>query len=121
MLWVELGIPPDDIDVRYRNGVAADFARLVSLHGSLQVTHPDEAVKRTIPVFPYPAVARYKGGDIADKSSYERDPEPLSYSDQTAWLGSVHYRAGSAQWFDAAALQFSSSKQPLTSERPAVR
>ncbi len=50
---------------------------------------------RTMPVYPYPALAVYKGtGDLNSASSYERKEGPVVAAAKLVWQGSEFYAAG---------------------------
>lgn len=50
---------------------------------------------RTMPVYPYPAIAMYKGtGDVNSASSYERKQGAVVSAAKLAWQGSGYYAAG---------------------------
>ncbi len=50
---------------------------------------------RTMPIYPYPGVAAYKGtGDINNASSFERKQGPVVPAARLVWQGSGNYSAG---------------------------
>ncbi|MFI5843938.1 tannase/feruloyl esterase family alpha/beta hydrolase [Catenuloplanes sp. NPDC051500] len=88
------GQGPDAIDALtptlawVENGVAP--GRLVA------AMRQDDAVVRTRPVYPYPAVARYDGsGSTDDAGNFAPAPPPVRHRDDIPWLGS--FRSGYEQ------------------------
>jgi len=87
MNWVEGGVVPNEIIASH---LPAGRGGRGGGRGGAPPT-PD----RTMPVYPYPAVAVYKGtGDINSASSFERKEGPKVPAARLAWQGSGYYAAG---------------------------
>jgi feruloyl esterase len=85
MDWVENGKAPDAIVARTPTDAGNNFGQPPA-----QATRADAkaapAAMRSRPVYPYPAVARYRSGDPASATSYVRGP--ALYTEPTApWAG----------------------------------
>jgi hypothetical protein len=89
MNWVEGGVVPDEIIASHSPQSAGRGGR-----GGPAVGAPP-APDRTMPVYPYPAVAVYKGsGDVNVASSYERKQGPVVPAARLNWQGSGFYATG---------------------------
>jgi feruloyl esterase len=89
MNWVEGGVVPNEVIASHSPQGAGRGGRGGRGGGAPQP--PD----RTMPVYPYPAVAAYKGtGDVNNASSYERRQGPAVSAAKLAWQGSGFYAAG---------------------------
>jgi len=89
MNWVEGGVVPNEIMASHSPQGAGRGGRGGGRGGAPQP--PD----RTMPVYPYPAVAAYKGtGDINSASSFERKQGPVVPAAELVWQGSGFYAAG---------------------------
>ena len=111
MAWVEQGIKPEVIiashdgtagkqrrrpdDGNLRKGKPADQPGTMGSPDGRKAEVVDVAyVKRTLPVFPYPSVARYNGqGDwhIAENYTQTEGPVMPAYT----WAGEAFFNAGS--------------------------
>lgn len=88
MNWVEGGVAPDEIIASHSPQGAGRGGR--GGRGGAPLA-PD----RTRPVFPYPAIAVYKGaGDMDSAGSFERKQGPLVPAVKLNWQGSGFYTAG---------------------------
>ncbi len=97
MNWVEQGVAPDAIASTTDQAEPSNFGQpdMGPPGGNKKGPPPaPSAPAKTVtrPVFPYPAIATYKGsGDIADAANYDRGPalysEPVS-----AWAGSDFFK-----------------------------
>jgi hypothetical protein len=82
MKWVEGGEAPNEI-------VASHSPQGVGRGGGAP-----QAPDRTMPVYPYPAVAVYKGmGDINNAGSFERKEGPVVSAAKLNWQGAGFYSA----------------------------
>jgi hypothetical protein len=85
MNWVEGGVVPDEI-------VASHSPQAAGRGGRGAARQPAD---RTMPVYPYPDVAVYKGnGDINSAASFERKQGPAVPAARLNWQGSGFYAAG---------------------------
>jgi len=78
MKWTETGTAPGRVVVNYANG---------------------SAPAQTRPVFPYPNIAKYTGGDKWDAANYVESGPVTTFDDRTEWLGISHYSKNHTEWF----------------------
>ncbi len=97
MDWVENGKAPDAIVARTPTDAGNDFGQPPSA-AKRETASTATTVVRSRPVYPYPAVARYRAGDPASAANYVRGP--ALYTQPTApWAGQDFFKpyAPSAQ------------------------
>jgi len=93
MDWVEKGVAPDVVIARTPTNAGNDFGQPPSeAKGQKPAASTTTKVVRACPVYPYPAVAKYKGsGDEASADSYVRG-RPLHTKPTAAWAGQDFFK-----------------------------
>ena len=88
MMWVEQGKAPEAVVTRTPTNAGNDFGQPPSeAKGEKPSVEKTTAMVRTRPVYPYPAVAKYKGsGDPNSADSYVRSG-PLYTKATVPWIG----------------------------------
>jgi hypothetical protein len=95
MNWVEGGVVPNEIIASHSPQAAGRGGRGGGRGPGAGTAAPPPPPDRTMPVYPYPAVAAYKGtGDINSAGSFERRQGPFLPATKLAWQGSSFYAAG---------------------------
>jgi len=84
--WVEKGEAPGRVQV--------DFV----------TSDTDATVKFSRPLYPYPSIVKYAGGDPKAASSWVRADLPEGVSDILDWVGLANYRPGNQMWCENGAV-----------------
>jgi Tannase and feruloyl esterase len=94
MNWIETGKAPDAIASSNDQAASNNFGQPQGMGAPKGAPPPEPAptVRMTRPVFPYPAVAAYKGsGDVNEAANYEKG-KPFYTKPVSDWIGADFFK-----------------------------